>query len=306
MLKQLLHKLGEIILSVSVLIFLSFIILRLLPGGPYDEDVVLHPLVKQNLEQAWSLQSHFFSQFFSYFLSVMKFEFGFSLSYPGRTVWDLILQKVNYSFKLHLISLFCILFLSFVWSYLEFISEKMSFVFEELSKILLSLPALFIGPLLIFVFGFYFPIFPVAFLTSPSHYFLPVIIMSLRPMAFLARVQVGSQREFSRAEFIRFARAKGLSEKQIYFKHVLKNSLPVTFSALPSLLTSILSGSFLVEMLLSIPGLGLLFVESISSRDYPLILGITLFLGILIILLSEIFRLLSNKMDPRQGVWGRR
>ncbi len=297
--KFVLHKIGEICLSIFLLIFLTFIILRLLPGGPYDEDIALHPLVRENLEQSWSLHSHFFQQFGSYLISTLKFEFGYSLSYPGRTVGDLILQKMKYSFALQSFAITFILIVTMMWAYFDFRSRRISFYLDEIGTIFLSLPALFIGPLLIYLFGFYFPLLPVAFLTSPSHFILPVLIMSLRSTAFLSRIQVVSQRELEKSEFVRFARAKGLTEKRIYFAHILKNSLPVTLSALPSLLTGILSGSFLVEMLLSIPGMGLLFVEAISSRDYPLILGVTLFLGILMICLSEVFRYLSINMDPR-------
>lgn len=296
---EVLKKIAELCFSIFALIFLTFLILRLLPGGPFDDEIHLHPLVRQKLEEAWSLESNFFTQFFSYFISVLKLEFGYSLSYPGRSVASLIFQKLGFTFKLNLIALFVVCVVASIWSYLSYRHDAFSKIFYRISQIFLSLPALFIGPMLIYIFGFYFQIFPVAFLTSPLHYFLPVMILSFRPIAFLYRLHSKNQAAMAHSDFVVFARAKGLSENHIYFRHILKNTLPLVFSYFPSMIVSIFSGSFLVEMLFSVPGMGLVFVEAISSRDYPLILGVTLFLGVIMVFLTQFFHFIFIKSDPR-------
>lgn len=299
MFRALLKKVSELGLSVLVLIGLSFFILQFMPGNPFDEEVQLHPLVKEKLESSWSLDKDPFTQFLSYTKSVLVFELGYSLSYPGRTVSSLIAEKVAFSFFLQMLVLAVILLVSQFICYLDFRFQRARRFLDELNGVLMSLPALFWGPLLIAVFAIYLQWLPLAFLDSWKHYILPIVMMSTRPIALLSRLQTHHQREMERMEFVRFARAKGLGENQIFFSHLLKNTIPLSFSVLPSLISSLFSGSFLVEVLFSIPGLGLLFVDAISNRDYPLIVGITICMGILIIVLTDLFRWLGLKMDPR-------
>jgi oligopeptide transport system permease protein len=294
-------KVVEIFLSLLILIGLSFCILRSLPGGPFDEENQIHPLVQENLEVSWSLNKNSFNQFLSYTQSILVFEMGYSLSYPGKTVASLIKEKVAFSFMLQLLVLIFIIFFCQGLCFLDFRFPILRKIIDEFNAILMALPALFWGPLLISIFAIHFQWLPLAFLDSWKHYILPIIIISTRPTALLSRLQIHRQREMEKMEFVRFSRAKGLSEARIFFVHILKNTLPLTFAALPTLISSLFSGSFLVEVLFSIPGLGSLFVESISNRDYPVIIGITLCLGVLIMILTDFFRWANSKLDPRIG-----
>jgi ABC-type dipeptide/oligopeptide/nickel transport system permease component len=162
-----------------------------------------------------------------------------------------------------------------------------------------SLPPFLVGPILILVFCFWLDLLPVAFWNGPAYYILPVITLGVRPAAIIARLTRASVLDVIRSDYIRTARAKGLSETKVMYKHVLKNSLiPVlTFSG--PLVAGILSGSFVVEIIFAISGMGPHLVQSVSNRDYPLILGTTLIFAALLVVCNLIVDLLYSYFDPR-------
>ncbi|MNS99104.1 Dipeptide transport system permease protein DppB [compost metagenome] len=165
--------------------------------------------------------------------------------------------------------------------------------------ILISLPGLFLGPFLIYLFGFYFSLLPIAFLTTPAHYILPVLALSLRPMAYLVRLLKNSLQDNMHSDFARTATAKGLSPWSVLVKHVLRNSLIPVLSYSGPLLVSLISGSFLVEILFAIPGLGSDFVQALNDRDYTVITGLTLFFAALLIIINSLLDIAMRWVDLR-------
>lgn len=280
---------------------LTFFLLKALPGGPFDQDLALNPLVKQKLMEHWEIEKSWVVQGLSYFLALLKGDLGVSMARPDRSVVEIISQGVRNTLVLNGISLWLVLVGALVISLLA-VKYRHSW-FESLIDqgviTFLSLPSLFWGPLLIFLFGFYWNILPVAFLTSPVHYILPLLTLSLRPLASLIRVLKNSLNENLTQDYVRTARAKGMGDWHILVGHVLKNSLIPFLSYAGPLTVSLLSGSFLVEMLFAIPGLGSEFISALNDRDYTLIMGLTLFYGVLLILVNSVIDILLRFVDPR-------
>ena len=285
-----------------LLIFMSFVLLRLLPGGPYDDEGRIHPLVRERLEEAWGLKEDLFRQFFLYTKSVAEFELGYSLQNPGQSVASLIASRFSHTWRLNLLACGFVLAVSTLFSVLAFSSERYKKIIFWYQRFVFAVPILFLAPLLMLIFSFLLEWLPFAFLESPVSYILPLVVLCVRPIAILSEIQIRHQDDVMKQNFMLVARAKGLQESRLFFVHVLKNTLPTSCAYLPDILVGLISGSFLVEILFSIPGVGLLFVESLGERDYPLIVGITLLFGMLFIFLSQFVEYLNRSVDPRKQV----
>lgn len=300
-LRILLKKIIEIVASLVVLAALSFLLLKLLPGGPFDEETALNPLVKETLAKRWGLQESALSQLLHYLSSAFHGDLGVSMIHPDRRIIDIITDGLSNTFGLSLVSLAFVIIGAFTITLVSIRYRETWFetLIDQSMIAMLSLPSLFWGPLLIYIFGFYFDILPVAFLTSPIHYILPVLTLSFRPLASLVRLLKTSVNENLHLDYVRTAQAKGVGPWGILINHILRNSLIPFLSYAGFLVTSLLSGSFLVEWLFAIPGLGTQFVNSLGDRDYTLIVGITVFYGALLILVNTLMDILMLLADPR-------
>ena len=232
---------------------------------------------------------------------VVHFDLGPSFQYEGRTVNDIISESFPVSAQLGLISLVVALvggiFFGVVsaWKPNSWIDYGVSFF----STLGISVPTFIIGALLVYYFGFVLPIFPVALWKGPAYVILPVLTMAAQPMAFIARLMRSELVETYSKDFIRTARAKGLSPLTILFRHALGNAILPVITYIGPLTASLLTGSFVVETIFAIPGLGRYFVTSIYNRDYTVVLGITIFFSALIVVFNLIIDLIYPLIDPR-------
>lgn len=296
-----LKKAFEIAASLGVLAALSFLLLKALPGGPFDEETALNPLVKEKLSEHWNIQDSVFSQALSYISSVFQGDLGVSMVRPDRPVVDIISQGLSSTLMLNLISLVLIIVLALGTAIVAAAYRKTWFsgFLNQMVIACLSLPSLFWGPVLIYIFAVHLNLLPVALLSSPLHYVLPILTLSMRPWASLVRLLKNSMIDNMALDYVRTATSKGLSQTRILAVHVLKNSLIPFLSYLGPLTASLISGSFLVEMLFAIPGLGTEFIMALNDRDYTLIVGLTLFYGVLLIVLNGLIDVLMRFADPR-------
>lgn len=287
--------------SLVVLATLTFFLLKILPGGPFDEEAALNPLVKEKLSEHWGVRDGALEQAGGYLFSLLRGDLGVSMARPDRSISAIIFQGIGSTLTLNVIALLSVFGGAFLISLLaiRFRNTWLEHFIDQMVIACLSLPSLFWGPLLIYFFGFYWNLLPVAFLTSPMHYILPVLTLSLRPLAALVRLLKNSLQENLRQDYVRTARAKGLGLWRILMSHVLKNSLTPFLSYAGPLIVSLLSGSFLVEMLFAVPGLGTEFISALNDRDYTLIVGLTLFYGSLLIVVNSVIDLLLRLADPR-------
>ncbi|MGH1468399.1 MAG: ABC transporter permease [Bdellovibrionales bacterium] len=296
-----LKRVAEAVVTLFVIATLTFILLRIMPGGPFDAEKVLPPEIKANIEKKYGLDKPAIVQYMSYLKGVATLEFGESYKYIGRSVGDIIAESFPASFVLGIYS-FALSFIIGIPLGL-FAASKHNTWWDSITMGVaisgVALPNFLVGSVLIIVFSYYLGVLPPAMWDSPLHYILPVVTLGIRPAAFIARLTRSTVLDVIRADYIRTARSKGLSQFTVLYKHVLKNSLIPVLTYSGPLLAGILSGSFVIEVLFAVPGIGKHLVQSVTNRDYPLILGLTLLYSVLLVLSNLIVDLLYSFFDPR-------
>lgn len=296
-----LKRLAQTVFVLWLIASLTFFLLRAVPGGPFDSEKALPAEVKANIEAKYNLNAPLYKQYANYMVGIAKGDLGQSYKYLGRDVTEIISESFPVSFQLGIYSLVLTFFVGILSGVLAAANHNSwidrTIMISAISFV--SLPSFLVAAVLITVFSFWLGIFPVAQWDGPMYYILPVIVLGLRPVAIIARLSRASVLDVIRSDYIRTARAKGLSERVVLFKHVLKNSLiPVlTFSG--PLVAATLSGSFVVEHIFNIPGMGKHFIQSVTNRDYPLIMGITLLFSFMLVFANLLVDLLYTYFDPR-------
>jgi oligopeptide transport system permease protein len=295
------QRLLEAVVVIWIVASLTFVLLRLVPGGPFDTDKALPPEVKANIEAKYQLNAPVLQQYTNYMLGLLHGDLGESYKYVGRNVYDIMIETLPISLELGMYAL--VLAFLFGIPIGVYAAARHNTWVDNLLMILavsgVSLPSFLVAPILILIFCFGVHWLEPALWAGPTYYVLPVVVLATRAMAIIARLTRASVLEVIHSDYIRTARSKGLREQVILFKHVLKNSLlPVlTFSG--PLVAEILSGTFVVEQIFAIPGLGKHTILSVGNRDYPLILGTTLLFSTMLITANLIVDLLYAYLDPR-------
>lgn len=297
----------EAAVVVFVIATLTFLLLRFLPGGPFDSEKALPPEIKANIEAHYGLDQPISTQYIRYVTGLLQGDLGESYKYIGRPVSQIISETLPVSFQLGFYSLL-LAFAVGVPIGVFAASKHNSWTDNAVMVLAISgvaLPSFIVGPILVMVFCFGVPFaslkgfLPPALWEAPDHYILPVITLGLRPAAIIARMTRSSMLDVIRSDFVRTARAKGLGEQWILYKHVLRNSLIPVLSLSGPLVAGVLSGSFVVEIIFGIPGMGKHLVQSVTNRDYPLILGITLIFSVMLVVANLVVDLLYTAVDPR-------
>ncbi|MCB0422792.1 MAG: ABC transporter permease [Bdellovibrionales bacterium] len=294
-------RIVEAVFVLLVIASLTFLLLRIVPGGPFDQEKALPAEVMANIEAKYQLDRPIYEQFFSYIGGLLRGDLGESYKYLGRNVTDIVLDTFPISFKLGIFALILAYLIGIPLGVLAAAHHNSKWdVIAMLAAISgVALPSFLVAPILILIFAIYLHWLPAALWNGPSYYILPVITLGVRPAAIIARLTRASVLDVIGSDYIRTARAKGLGQGVVLFKHVLKNSLiPVlTFSG--PLVAGVLSGSFIIEVIFAVPGMGKHLISSVTNRDYPLILGVTLVFSALLVLANLIVDLLYSYFDPR-------
>ncbi|MES2856756.1 MAG: ABC transporter permease, partial [Bdellovibrionota bacterium] len=300
-------RLLEALFVIWVIATLTFALLRFLPGGPFDAEKALPPDIKANIEAKYGLNEPIMTQYGNYLVKIVQGDFGESYKYLGRNVTDIIVESFPASFQLGIYSLL----LAFLFGIPigVFAAARHNTLSDNAMMIIaisgVALPSFIIGPLFVMVFSFGIPfsslhgLLPPALWESPIYYILPVVTLGLRPAAIIARMTRSSMLDVIQSDFIRTARAKGVANRHVLFKHVLKNSLIPVLTISGPLVAGVLSGSFVVEVVFGIPGIGKHLIQSVTNRDYPLVLGLTLVFAAMLVIANLIVDLLYTVVDPR-------
>lgn len=301
LLTYVLKRMGEALVVVVVIATLTFLLLRILPGGPFDQEKALPPEVKANIEAKYNLNAPIHVQYMDYMVALLHGDLGESYKYIGRPITDILAETLPNSLQLGLYALLISFLIGIPAG--VYAASKHNTLADNITMITaisgVSLPSFLVAPLLILFFSFYLEILPPALWEGPEFYILPIVTLGVRPAAVIARLTRSSVLDVIRSDYIRTARAKGLSEMVILYKHVLKNSLiPVlTFSG--PLVAGVLTGSFVIELIFAVPGMAKHLIQSVSNRDYPLILGTTLVFSLALVMANLIVDLLYAYFDPR-------
>ena len=280
---------------------ITFVLLRTLPGGPFDQEKTLPPEIKANIEAHYNLNKPILYQFFEYLKGLLRGDLGESYKYIGRSVSDIIAETLPISIQLGVYSLILAFLLGLPFGVLAAARQNtLTDRFLMIGAISgVSLPSFLTAPLLILFFCFYIGWFEAALWEGPSYYVLPLVVLGTRPASVIARLTRASVLEVIQSDYIRTAKAKGLSSFTVFYKHILKNAfLPVLTYAGP-LCAGILTGAFIVEHIFAVPGMAKHLIHSVNNRDYPLILGVTLIYSVILIISNLIVDLLYSHFDPR-------
>lgn len=295
------RRLGGAIIILWVIITVTFALMHAIPGGPFTTEKKLPPQVKASIEAKYHLDDPVWKQYGDYLGGVITGDLGPSYKYEGRSVNDIISDAFPISAKLGLLSLMVAVVGGIAAGAISAMRPNgiVDYAVTILSTIGISVPTFIIGAVLVYVVGFELGWFPVALWRGPSYMVLPVLTLAAQPMAFIARLTRSGLLDVYQQEYIRTARAKGLSSWTILTRHALGNAILPVITYLGPLAASLLTGSFIVETIFAIPGLGQYFVTSIYNRDYTVILGITIFYSALVVFLNILVDMIYPLIDPR-------
>ena len=300
MLRYTLKRLATGVVSLFVLATVTFFLVRLIPGSPFQNGGVSDQVVEA-VEEEYGLNEPLFDQYLTYMGNLVHGDLGVSYQEPDTTVAEIIGRTWPVTVSLGLAALLAAVVLGTGLGILRAVS-KSRIVREGIlagGMLAAGIPNFAVAILLLLVFSVKLGWFPAAGLLTPAHYVLPVISLALYPAAVISRLTGNTLSAELGKQYVMFARAKGLGRGRIIFTHALKNAWIPVLNYVGPASAFLLTGSFVVESIFTIPGLGREFVSSITNRDYTLILGLTVFMGMVVILVNLVTDLICAWMDPR-------
>ncbi len=301
MLVYLLKRIGLAILTVWAVITITFFVMRAVPGGPFVGEKATTPAVQAAMEAKYGLDKPLLEQYGTYLKDIVtRFDFGPSLKQRGRQVVDIISDGMKTSAKLGLIAAFGAMILGIVFGAVAALRRNriIDKVIMVITTAFVSMPSFIMGSLLLIVFSVKLGWLPANGSTTTG-LILPIVTLGLYPMAYITRLTRSSMLDVLGQDYIRTARAKGVPGFRIIFGHALKNSLIPVITYAGPMIAYIVTGSLVVEQIFAVPGIGRAFVNSITGRDYTLIMGTTIVLAILVIVMNLVSDILYKIVDPR-------
>lgn len=298
---ELVKKVSKALITLWVVATLTFFLMKLLPGSPFSYEQSLPPEVEETLKNSYGLNDHWTTQYFTYLKSIVTLNLGPSLIFHDRSVNSIIMEAFPVSALLAFQTLALTLPLGIGVGAMAAVYEKgwQDRLFFILATLGMSIPSFILATLLQYSLSIQCGLCPIARWGTWSHTILPTIALGALPLIFLARLIRSSTLETLGQDYIKTARAKGLSAKAVLFKHALRNSVLPSLPYLGQMMANIMVGSFVIEKIFSIPGLGAWFVNSISNRDYTVIMGLTVFYSAILLTLLIIVDMLYYWLDPR-------
>ncbi|GHU80441.1 peptide ABC transporter permease [Clostridia bacterium] len=295
-----LKRLGMAVLSIFLVILITFFIMHAIPASPFSSEKAKSDATIAALEAKYGFDKPIMVQFGNYLKGIVTFDFGLSTAWVGSTVFDLIKDGFRYSAIIGLSAAVIAIVLGIVLGSLAALNRGKwaDKIVQLITTALVSMPSFVMATLLLLVFGLWLRWFPTLG-SQPGGFVLPIVSLSLYPMAYITRLERSSMLDVLGQDFIRTARAKGLSSFKVIFKHALKCALSPVITYAGPMMAGILTGSMVVENIFSVPGLGRLFVNSMLRTDYMMIMGVTIFMAFLIVLMNFLSDILYKVMDPR-------
>ncbi len=297
----LIKRFFELIPVCLILASLTFFTIRLAPGGPFDSEKSFPPEILKNLDSYYGLDGSLGQQYLRFLQQLCKGDLGPSLVYPNYSVSELIAKRLPSSLELGLLSF---LFSSILGGTAGLIASiKPASLWDRcimgLTTLGICLPSYLLAPILLLIFGVKLQWLNASGWETWEDKLLPVLTLGLFHAAYIARILRGSMLEVSAQPYIQAAYAKGLSKKRILGIHVLKNALQPVIAYLAPTVATLITGSFVVETIFRVPGLGYFFVQGTFNRDYTLVMGVVLFYGFLLLLMSALADLLLAWVNPK-------
>jgi len=298
--RYLIRKILFSILTLLIVVTLVFFMLRAIPGGPFTREKPLPEATRERLEEAYGLNEPLLVQYFTYMGNLFTGDLGPSFRKPAYSVNELLATGIPQTFQVGLLAVILIIFLGIPLGVISALKANtyVDYGVMIIATVGITVPSFVIGSLFILLAQNVSWI-PVGGLTRPISYIGPVIALGGYSLAFVSRLTRSSMLEVLRQDYIRTARAKGLSESKVIFKHALKNGLIPVITYVGPMIAALMTGSFVVERIFVINGIGKYFTESIGARDYTLVIGVTLFYAVFYIIMVLLVDLAYSLIDPR-------
>lgn len=301
MLRYALRRLVTSVVTLILVILLTFFLMQAVPGGPFLGDNV-SPEVTEKLLEKYGYDQPVLVQFKNYMVNLLQGDMGESMvTKAGEPVTGVIASYFPISCKLGLIALALAVFLGIPLGLLAAVKHNSIFdrCFIFIASLFVSVPSFIMATVSMLVCGVWLAVLPVAYLESWKSYILPVFSMAIYPMCNIGRLTRTTMLDVVGQDYIMTAQAKGLSSPKLYIKHALRNALIPVVTSLGPMIAGILTGSFTIEKVFAINGIGKYFISSINARDYTLIMGTTIFFGVILIACNYVVDLLYGVIDPR-------
>ncbi len=301
MLRFVLRRLLEMIPVLWVIVTATFFMIRFVPGGPFTAEKAVTPEVLRNLEAHYGLDKPLHRQYLDYLGNLLQGDLGPSFKYANRTVNEIIADKLPTSLELGLLALAVALVVGLTLGVLAAIRRNtwLDYLCSSVAMTGISVPTFVLGPLLVLFFAIHLGWFNASGWYGPADRVLPAATLGCVYAAYVARLTRGGMLEVLGQDFIRTARAKGASETRVVFRHALRGGLLPVVSFLGPAIAGILTGSFVIETIFQIPGLGREFVNSAFNRDYTLVLGTVILYATLIIVLNLVVDVVQVWLNPK-------
>jgi len=301
MTRYILFRILWLIIVLLVVSFITFSLMHLVPGGPWDKTKTLAPQVVEALNKKYGLDKPFFAQFGDFLWNILHGDLGVSYTLQDRSVTSIILQGLPKTATLGVIAFILAILIGIPFGMAAALKQNsiIDYLSVIFSTIFASIPGFVLGILLIIIFSVELHWLPTGGWGSVQQIIMPAFALATLPAAFIARITRSSTLEVMRQDYVRTAQAMGIKQRVILVRHILRNALiPVVTMAGPEL-AFLVSGSFIIENLFSIPGIGRMFVNGVFARDYGLIMGSVLFYGFVVAGLNLVVDILYGVIDPR-------
>ncbi|MCI7792351.1 MAG: ABC transporter permease [Lachnospiraceae bacterium] len=301
MLKYILKRVGLAIVTIWAVATLTFFLMNMVPGGPFLSEKAVSPAAMAALEAKYGLDKPLGQQYITYLTDALHGDFGDSLKQRGRTVMSIITTKFPVSAKVGGVAIIVSLCLGVPLGCFAAMhrGKFLDNLISVISTCGIAVPSFVICTVLMYFLGVNLKILPTYGLTSWKHYIMPVLSLSFYPTAYIMRLMRSSMLDVLGQDYMRTAKAKGLAEQKRIFKHALRNAILPVITYMGPMIAYTLTGSFVVEKIFTIPGLGGEFIGSINSRDYTVIMGTTIFLATIIVVMNVIVDIVYKLVDPR-------
>lgn len=301
MIKYILKRMTMMVLTLLMIVVLTFFLMHAIPGGPFTAERELPPEVEAALVEKYHLDDPLPKQLVDYIGGLLHGDLGPSFKYPGMTVNDFIQEGFPVSGRLGAVTIIFVLLAALP---LGIIAALKSGKWQDMLTMLIAtvgvtIPSFVIATIMMYIFSYKLNWLPAFGLDTPKSYILPVIALGGYSLSFMARLMRSSLLEVLGQDYIRTARAKGLSEFKVITKHALRNALIPVVTILGPTVAALLTGSFVIEKIFALPGMGQHFVTSITNRDYTTILGITIFYATFLVVMIFVVDMFYLIIDPR-------
>lgn len=289
------------VVTILVIATLTFILMHSVPGSPFNEERTTNETIQKNLEAYYKLDQPLPMQYLNYLKSIVTFDFGPSIKKPNESVNELLGRGFPISFELGMVTILVAVLSGIILGTLAALKHNgiIDYAAMTFAVVGISVPNFVLATLLIQKLAVDWNLLPPATWSSPLHMILPTLALATGPMAIIARLTRSSMLEVLTQDYIKMARAKGLTPFRIIARHALRNALMPVVTIMGTMLAGILTGTFVIERIFAIPGMGKYFVESINNRDYPVIMGSTVFYSAFLVFMLFLVDIVYGILDPR-------